>query len=81
MSVYIQTGFNGITYDLNHPRIAYNRRRAGTGTGSTEAAGFAAVNAGSVRVDTAWRPTAIPATWTNIFLNPRNVEYVGIARA
>lgn len=79
MSVYIQTGFNGLTEDLNHPRIAFNRRREGTGTGSTEAAGFDAVNAGTVRLDTAWRPTAVPATWTNIFLNPRNVQYVGIA--
>lgn len=79
MSVYIQTGFNGITYDLNHPRIAIQRRGKVQATASTEAAGFDALNASNVRVDTAWRPTAVPANWKIIFLTPPNLEYVGIA--
>jgi len=79
MSVYIQTGFTGLAYDLNHPRIAHRRRGAANAVASTEASGFAALNAGNVRVDSAWRPTALPANWSTIFNLPRAVGYVGIA--
>lgn len=79
MSVYIQTGFTGLAYDLNHPRIAYRRRGATNAVASTEASGFAALNAANVRVDSAWRPTALPANWSIIFNTPRRLSYVGIA--
>lgn len=79
MSVYIQTGFTGIDVDLNHPRIAHRRRGAAIATASTEAAGFAALNAGNVRVDSAWRPTGLPANWSVVFNQPRAVGYVAIA--
>lgn len=79
MSVYIQTGFNGLVYDLNHPRVAYRRRGLQGAAASTEASGFAATNAINVRVDSAWRPTALPANWRTIFNNFQNVEYVAIA--
>lgn len=79
MSVYIETGFTGFTYELNHPRVCYQRRGAANATGSTEASGYAAINAGDVRVDSAWRPTSLPANWSVIFNSPRTVGYVGIA--
>jgi hypothetical protein len=33
-----------------------------------------------VRTDTAWRPTALPATWTLDYPSSRNVSFVGIAK-
>lgn len=81
MSVYIQTGFFGDEYGLEHPRIGYDRAN-GTVDASTEAAGFAGDNAATVRVDTAWRPTSLPgllADWELNFDTPTLVSYFGIA--
>ncbi len=83
MSVYIETGFNGDNYPLTHPRIGYVRRGAANAAASSEASGFAAVNAGTVRTDSAWRPTSLPgsaANWNIVFNSPRTVGYFGVAK-
>ena len=80
MAVVIATGFTGTTYDLKHGRVCYDWFRDGTVTATTAASGFAAVNALPPRSDSAWRPTAIPATWTLTYPTARNVSFVGIAK-
>lgn len=79
MSVYIATGFVGTTYPLNNGRVCWDAT-VGTITATTSADGFAAVNASTVRTDSAWRATAIPATWTNAFADETNISFVGIAK-
>jgi hypothetical protein len=79
MGVVIASGFTaGNTYALNTPRIGW-RRIPGTITPSTEAAGFAAANAGTNRTDSFWRPTALPATWEIDAGFAHSVSYCGIA--
>lgn len=78
MSVVIASGFTGITYGLDFPRIGW-RRLSGTVTASTSAAGFAAANAATARTDTFWKPTALAATWAVDFGTARDVSYCGIA--
>ena len=80
MTVVIATGFTGTTYDLKHGRVCYEWFRDGTPTATTAAAGFAAPNALPPRSDSAWRPTAIPATWTLTYPTARNVSFVGISK-
>jgi len=80
MGVVIATGFTGTDYDLKHGRVCYNWGRDGTATATTAAAGFAAVNALPPRTDSAWQPTAIPATWTLTYPTARDVSFVGIAK-
>jgi len=80
MAVVIATGFTGATYGLKHGRVCYEWYSDGTATGTTAAAGFAAVNALPPRTDSSWRPTAIPATWTLAYPTARNVSFVGIAK-
>jgi len=80
MGVVIATGFTGTDYDLKHGRVCYNWWRDGTVTATTAAAGFAAVNALPPRTDSAWQPTAIPATWTLTYPTARDVSFVGIAK-
>ena len=80
MGVVIATGFTGTTYGLKHGRVCYDWGRDGTATATTAAAGFAAVNALPPRTDSAWKPTAIPATWTLTYPTARDVSFVGIAK-
>ena len=80
MAVVIATGHTGTTYPLTHGRVCYEWFRDGTVTATTAAAGFAAGNALPPRSDNAWRPTAIPATWTLTYPTARNVSFVGIAK-
>lgn len=79
MSVTIASGFTaGNTYPLKNPRIGW-RRIAGTVTGSTSAAGYAAANADTNRTDSFWRPTALGATWKIDAGTAQSVSYCGIA--
>jgi hypothetical protein len=71
-------GWDGLVYDLSHPRVGW-RRETGTVTASTSAAGYAADNAASSRTDTFWRPTAMPATWEVDFGASKTISYCGIA--
>lgn len=79
MSVYVASGFTGMTYGLTHGRVCWDAF-TGTVMGSTAAAGFPAVNAASVRTDSAWRPTVLPATWTLTFAAPQTVSFIAIAK-
>lgn len=79
MTVLIETNFVGNDRNLTHGRICY-QRTAGTITASTAAAGFPAANAGTVRTDSGWRPTALPATWTTTYAAPEAISYIGIAK-
>lgn len=79
MTVYIETSFVGVTYPLTHGRIGY-QRAAGVVTANSEAAGFPAVNAGTLRTDSAWRPAVVPASWSITFAAPSSVSYIGIAK-
>lgn len=79
MAVFIATGFTGTTYPLHNGRLCWDAT-VGTITATTSAAGFPAVNASTVRTDSAWRPTAIPATWTNTFTGATDISFVGIAK-
>lgn len=78
MAVIIESGFVGIEYPLDHPRIGWNTVVNGTATASSSATGFAASNAADPRTFTAWRPTAFPATWTLTFGGNRVVSYLAI---
>jgi hypothetical protein len=78
MGVTIAAGFTGITYPLSTPRVGW-RRITGTVAASTQAAGFAAANAGTYRTDSFWRPTALAATWRLDAASAQNVSYCGIA--
>jgi len=80
MAVVIATGFTGTDYDLKHGRVCYEWFRDGTPHGTTAASGFAAANALPPRSDSAWRPTAIPATWRLTYPTARNVSFVGISK-
>jgi hypothetical protein len=77
MSVVIESGFTGTTYALTNPRIA-GGALAGTVAVSTEATGYDGDNAADGTTYTAWKPTAMPATWTLTFTSAA-VSYVGIA--
>ena len=79
MTVLIETDFVGVDHNLTHGRICY-RRAPGTITTSSAAAGFPAVNAGTLRTDSAWRPTALPATWRLNCDPDEDVSYIGIAK-
>jgi hypothetical protein len=79
MTVLIETSFTGNTYPLNHGRVCW-QRLSGTITATTEAAGFAAANAGTVRTDSYWQPTALPANWVLTFAAATDVSFIGIAR-
>lgn len=81
MSVVIETGFTGNTYPLTHGRVCWERRTGGTISATTEASGFAAVNAGNIRTDSAWRPTGTTLErWERAFGNAQNVSFLGIAK-
>jgi hypothetical protein len=80
MSVVIATGFTGTNYPLTHGRVCWEWYTDGTPSASTAAAGFGADLALPPRTDNAWRPTAVPATWTLTYPDARDVSFVGIAK-
>lgn len=67
----------GVT-ETDLPRVGFERI-AGTVAASTEAAGFAAVNADSFRTDSFWQPTTLPATWSIDAGSAVAASYAGIA--
>lgn len=75
--IVVESGFTGTTYALTTPRIAAGAY-TGTVAVSTEATGYEGANALTGVTYTAWRPTALPATWTLTFTSAA-VSYVGIA--
>lgn len=75
--IVIETAFTGTAQPLTQPRIA-GGAYGGTVAVSTAATGYAGANALSGLTYTAWRPTAMPATWTLTFTSAA-VSYVGIA--
>lgn len=75
--IVVESGFTGTSYALTTPRIAAGAL-SGTVAVSTEATGYEGVNALTGVTYTAWRPTALPATWTLTFTSAA-VSYVGIA--
>ena len=79
MTVYIETGFVGVLQPLTHGRVCY-QRAPGTAAASTAASGFPAANAGTLRTDSGWRPTALPATWVLTLEATGPVSYIGIAK-
>jgi hypothetical protein len=78
MSVFIEPGFTGSVAPINNPRIGAFPA-SGTVTATSEAVGFEAANAASDLTYRAWRPTALPATWTQTFASAQSVSYVGLA--
>lgn len=77
--IYLETNYVGEEYDLNHPRLLWNSiSRRGTVAVSTEAAGYAGVNAASAITTTRWKPTAIPANWTLTFDTTEIISAVAI---
>lgn len=75
--IVVESGFTGTAQPLTQPRIAAGAY-TGTVAVSTEAAGYDGDNALTGETWTAWRPTAMPATWTLTFTSAA-VSYVGIA--
>lgn len=80
MSVYIESGFTGIAFPLSHPRICWNSigRRA-TVSATSEAAGFAAVNAASPFTYSFWKPEVVPASFTMTLASAEPVAYIALA--
>jgi hypothetical protein len=79
MSIYVADSFTGTTYPLTHGRVCWDAA-SGTVTASTEASGFDADNAATVRTDSAWRPTTLPATWEVDFGGAQEISYFAIAK-
>jgi len=79
MAVYVSTGYQGTAYPLTHGRLCWDAT-VGPITASTAADGFAAANAATVRTDSAWRPTATPASWSNAFAAATEISFIGIAK-
>jgi hypothetical protein len=75
--IVIESGFTGTTYPLTNPRIAAYPI-TGTVTASTAAAGYAGNDANNELTYTAWKPTAVPATWQLSFTSTV-VSYCAIA--
>ena len=79
MGVFYTSGYASASpYPMTHSRILYDPID-GTVTASTEAEGFAAVNAKSPRTDTFWRPTDNPSSWEIDFGTTVPIDAVGIA--
>jgi len=77
--IYFETDYVGEVYNLEHPRVLWNSiSRRGTVAVSTEAAGFEGVNAATATTYDAWKPTALPATWTLTFDTSEQVNAVAI---
>lgn len=77
--IYFETDYVGEVYNLEHPRVLWNSvSRRGTVAVSTEATGFEGVNAATATTYDAWKPTALPATWTLTFDTSEQVNAVAI---
>jgi len=77
--IYFETDYVGDDVDLEHPRVLWsNIARRGTIAVSTEATGFDGVNAATETQHDAWKPTALPATWTLTFDASEAVNSVAI---
>lgn len=80
MSVVIETGHTGNTYNLKSPRIGWNSTgKRGTVSESSEATGYAATNAVNPMTYSYWRPSAMPATFEIRTDSPESISYCGIA--
>lgn len=79
MSVWIESGFQGNEYPLNHGRVCW-QWYGGTVTSTSEASGFADDNALPPRTDSAWRASSLPATWTITFSEAKAFSFLGIAK-
>lgn len=75
--IVFESGFAGIAFPLENPRIAAFRV-SGTVAASTAAAGFDAAFAADTDTTQWWRPTAVPATWDLTFTSAP-ISYFGIA--
>ena len=73
MSVVIATG----VINTNLPRIGW-RAITGTITASSAASGFGAALAATAQTYSAWKPTALPATWAINAGSAQAVDYCGI---
>lgn len=80
MSVFVEAGFEGINFNLKHPRICWNNigRRA-TISASTAAEGFAAINAASPFTHSFWRPEATDSTFTMTLSQAEPVSYLAMS--
>lgn len=79
MGVVIETGHTG-TYGINHPRIGWNSTgKRGAVVVSSEAAGYAGVNAVDPMTHNYWKPTALPATFEIATASAETINYCGIA--
>lgn len=76
--IYVASGYTGSTYPIANPRVCAFPW-TGTVTPSTEATGFAAINAMDGQTWTYWKPTAAPANWDLFPAAAQDVNYVGIA--
>jgi len=77
MTVILQTGFVGIEYDLDHPRICW-RSMGGTAISGGDAAGYPDTNAIDVRTALAWKPDA-PTGWIGADGDAQAISYCGVA--
>jgi hypothetical protein len=75
--IVIESGFAGVAYPLDHPRIGASPV-SGTVSASSAAVGFAASLAANGQTWQYWKPTAVPATWTLTFTSAK-ISYFGIA--
>lgn len=79
MGVVIETGHTGF-YGINHPRIGWNSTgKRGAVVVSTEATGYAGVNAVDPMTYNSWKPTAMPATFEITTPTAETINYCGIA--
>lgn len=77
--IYFENDFVGKEYNLNYPRVLWNSiSRRGTVAVSTEATGYEGVNAATATQSDAWKPTAMPATWTLNFDAVETISAVAI---
>lgn len=78
MTTFIQSGFVGIEYPMDHPRIGW-RTYDGTAIADASEAGYPASNALDVRTALGWRGTSVTA-WLGVdFTTARTCSYCGIA--
>lgn len=78
MTTFIQSGFVGIDYPLDHPRIGW-RTFSGTAIANASEAGYPASNALDVRTALGWRAPSV-TSWIGVdFTSARSCSYCGIA--
>lgn len=75
--IYFTPAYAVTSLAINRARLMY-APLAGTATASTEATGFAAINAEYEGTFTAWKPTAAPASWQIVYASAQTVDCVAI---